>query len=546
MPFRRPVLLLFVLAANLSAQEPRVGGRSEVFAGSEIEQYLRFLQSDGRVPLYPWTIGAFSPAEVGRLLPSDSMHPWAARYALSRQARPAIEIDLVRPAATLIQNTTFPYGSNDGPLWAGRGITAALQAGIAARAGPFSLTLAPMVFRAQNASFDLQSNGLTGRLAYADAQQPGNIDRPQRFGPDPYAVLDPGQSTARIDWKGVTLGGSTANQRWGPGLTYPIILGNNAAGFPHLFFGTSSPVDLWLFRLHGRVVWGTLAESDYSAATGVQTRRFMSGVVALVIPRGLPGLELGGGRFFHTPWPADGLTWRNFRKPFEAIFKKNLTGDPNLPDANQDTDNQLASVFFRWVLPASGAELYGEYAREDHNWDLRDFTVEPDHSAGYLLGLRKVWRHGADRFWGLRGEVVNLQPSTLIRGRGEDPFYVHFAARQGHTQRGQVLGADVGNGGAGATLGLDYYHPGGRWAIAWSRVLRQDIGEYWRNNVLNPRSLDVVHTLAVEGIFFRGIFDLTGQLAGSYEFNRNFVKDAFNLNAVLGVRMGFDLPKGER
>ena len=56
--------------------------------------------------------------------------------------------------------------------------------------------------------------------------------------PDAYTRLDPGQSTIRLDFPAVTLGASTANQQWGPGSTHPLLLGNNAPGFTHLFLGT--------------------------------------------------------------------------------------------------------------------------------------------------------------------------------------------------------------------------------------------------------------------------------------------------------------------
>src|SRR6187455_637160 len=72
-----------VLAAQLisplrsSAQS--MGGRSEIFAGSELETYLRDLQTAGKSESYPWSIRSFSPAEIDRLAATDSAHPWAAR-----------------------------------------------------------------------------------------------------------------------------------------------------------------------------------------------------------------------------------------------------------------------------------------------------------------------------------------------------------------------------------------------------------------------------------------------------------------------------------
>jgi len=114
----------------------------------------------------------------------------------------------------------------------------------------------------------LMNNGETGRLSFADGQWATYIDKPQRFGVDPYSQADFGQSELRVDTRGVAVGISTANQWWGPADRYPYVLGNNAAGFPHVFFGTSEPWNLWIAKVHGRIVYGTLDQSAYSPVTG--------------------------------------------------------------------------------------------------------------------------------------------------------------------------------------------------------------------------------------------------------------------------------------
>src|SRR5581483_7717213 len=99
---------------------------------------------------------------------------------------------------------------------------------------------------------------------------------------------------------------STADQWWGPAIENPLILSNNAPGFLHLSIGTSTPVNIGIGRVHGRVVWGRLEQSAYSPDQGPDSLRFMSGLVAEFMPRGVPGLELGAARFFNSPWPVGG------------------------------------------------------------------------------------------------------------------------------------------------------------------------------------------------------------------------------------------------
>jgi hypothetical protein len=527
-----------LLPSLISAQPSgNTGGRSEVFAGSELENYIRFLQTTGAAPTYPWSIRAFSPGEIDSLALPAAGHPWAGRYDLARADRRERGFDLVRPVVSVRYNSGFPYGANDGPIWAGRGITAAARAGVAARWGPVSLTLAPVAFWAQNAAFPLQPNGYTNDLKYADGRFPSMVDLPQRFGDRPYTVLDPGQSTLRVDGRGITVGLSTANQAWGPAAEYPFILGANAAGYPHVFLGSQKPINIWVARVHGRVVYGELSQSDYTDITGTARRRFMSGFIATVEPRGVRGLELGVARFFHTPWPAEVLTWEQIGKPFQGVTKSSVPAGPDSLAQSGGVDNQLAALFLRWVVPGRGFEVYGEYGRDDHNYDMRDFFNEPDQAASASFGLRKAWRRSAERLFALRAEMINFERPQNTRRRFGGDVYIHGSARQGHTERGQLLGAPVGvSGASGVTVGVDRYTTRGRWTASWVRTMRQDNARYLREGVQDPRGMDVQHALGFEVLRFLGEMDVTAGMTAVTDLNRNFGPDAFNASAYVAVR----------
>jgi hypothetical protein len=544
-PYRLILSFLGLSIAAVGQLDAQTSSRSEIFAGSDLETYIRLLQIDGKATLSPWSLRSFSPKEIDRLLAQPSDHPWAKHYDLGLSSGLRFTFDLVRPSLTTSVNSAFPWGANDGPVWAGRGVTASVQAGFATRYGPVSLTLAPMAFSSQNASFDLKNNGQAGDLQFADGRFPANLDRPQRFGNGAYSRIDPGQSTLRIDLPVVTFGASTANQYWGPARQHPILLGNNAAGFPHLFLGSSAPLDLGIVKFHGRVVWGKLSESNYTGITGSARRRFMSGIIGLISPKGVKGLELGAARFFHESWPGGGLSLSNFTKPFESILKAGLPDDPNDLAPGHSTDNQLASAFARWAFPQSGLEIYAEYGREDHNWNLRDFILEPDHASGYVLGLTKILRSSPENFYVIRAETINLQVSQLTRGRGEIPFYLHGSQRQGHTERGQILGAAAGSGGNATLLAVDRYHANGRWTALWSRELRQDIGSFWVTGVRTSPGFDVQHALGGEVVRFGERFDITAGVTGVYNLARNFGNDTFNLNAHFAVRSNWGSERGQ-
>lgn len=550
------VMFSSLIAASAGAQARLDGGdsfRSEIFVGSQPENYLRYLQTMGLVPLYPWSSRAFSPRELDRLIPRDTAHPWRDRLAPSTRNFHGIRYDFIRPTTSLRYNTGFAYGSNDGPIWAGRGLTSAIQAGVTARWGPASLTLAPMAFRAENRAFFIMPPQHSQIEPFGNALWAG-VDLPQRFGDTPYSQLDPGQSTFRIDLPVISFGATTANMGWGPGTDYPLLLGNNAAGFPHVFLGTSSPLNIFIGKIHAKFMWGELAQSAFSNVTGPSKyvsksepgrKRFATGFTIVGQPRGITGLEIGGARFFHSIWPSSGIPRSYFTKVFQALFKENLKhdapDDPRLPPdfgGRGLADNQLAEIFARWVAPRGGFEVSAEYGRDDHNEDVRDLEQEPDHSRFYNVQMRKVFSLSAKSMTAARFELINFQLPQLVRApRGEGEIYIHGLIRQGHTYRGQLLGASVGVGAAaGSTLAIDHYTPTGRWTLSWVRDLSQENGNFPLYGAREPRTMDVSHSLGLEVTRLIRGFDVTTGLTFVRNFNRDFAEDASNINAIVGVR----------
>lgn len=515
----------FVLAAAPGAAAQDVG--LEALPGTDAERYLRALQVAGETPLHPWSVRGFSPAETDRLLPADSAHPWASRTRAGGDG-----VRGVRPRLDLAWNSAFPYGRNDGAVWAGRGLTARGSAGAAARAGVLSLRVEPVAFWTQNRGFGILP--AAGPEPLADPASPTNVDAPQRFGDGAFTRVDPGESFVRLDVRGLAVGAGTESQQWGPAIDQPLVLGPNAPGFVHAFAGTSRPLKVGIGRVHGRMVWGRLEQSAYSPAPDSASGRFMAGLAAVFLPWGLDGLEVGATRFFHIPSDG-GVDARDFLRPVETLFKGGLPGPEG---EGSGPENQLASVFARWVLPRAGVEVYGELARDDHSYNARDLIVEPDHTSAYLLGGSRAWRRGRSLL-SLRAEWVNAQASHLQEVRNQGRFYRNSSVRQGHTHRGQLLGSPAGFGGGGSVVALEAFTPRGRWSADWTRTrIRDNWGTAAADEENEDAVTDVMHSLGAEALFFRGAVDALASLRGSWELNRNFEGEAFNLTASLGVRIG--------
>jgi hypothetical protein len=552
--------LLSAAAAALFVVAPRpveaqtLGGRAEVYAGSEFESYLRYLQTLGKSKPGVWSIRPFSSTQLDQLMPSDSLHPWGQRYNFTSVRPAGFSYEFIRPTTGVIANTSYPFGGNDGVIWAGKGMTAWAQAGVQLRWGPISGTFAPVAFRAANSDFELMDNKQNGILAYGDGQFPTEIDLPQRFGTGAYSRVDMGESTLRADGAGLTAGISTASQWWGPTSEFPYVLGNNSGGFPHVFFGTSRPVNIGIGRAHGQVQYGYLHQSPFSSVTGKDyfesiaspgRVRFMAGLQGVLTINAVPGLEFGGGRFFHSRTDSSGLSSENLRLPFQNLLKSRLkieTDTAILGDIRSIIQNQLASVYLRWAPPGSGFELYSEYGREDFSADVRDFMLEPDHSSTLDIGFRKAWMRGRNMN-AFRGEIINYETPSSGRTRGEGLIYLHQPLRQGHTNRGQLLGANIGVGSGLAYLfAFEHYTPVGKLKVFTSRATQHELssrGPQYESGAALTNPVDVEHSLGFEMSRFVGTFDISGRVVLTTDLNRYFLSDKSNANFALTLRQGF-------
>jgi hypothetical protein len=530
----RALTLTLLAFAIARAQGQRTcGAAPAVVVGSEWEEYLRAVQVAGLIPLEPWSVRGFGPREWNALVPSDTTLPWFKSFI---QPRPAcigrLSVRILPARLQLIHNSGFPFGKNDGAVWAGRGVTMAADAGVSASYGPLTATFAPLLFAAQNEAFGLKPTGLAGNGIYADWLNPEFIDLPQRFGSGRYAAFDLGESGARVDASGFAVGVSTAHEFWGPATDHPIILGNNASGFLHLFVGTSRPMRVWrLGRAHGRVLWGKLEQTPYSPLADFGGVRLGSGLAMVFQPAFARGLEVGGARFFHVLQDRFRLDRTELLRPFGALTefaRARQTGGPGT-----EPDNQLSSLFARYVLPDDGAEFYGEYGREDRSRDMRDFLLMPDHDAAYLLGMRKQW-HRAGSIVILRAEVLNSRLTHLAFARLQSPWYLHGPVRQGHTNRGQVLGSAAAYGGGARVLVLERYDKRGRWRVEWERLqLGQNVSQFAPSDLFQN---DVAHSVGMSLLRLGRRVDVDVAIAGVYEFNRHFAGDAINLHTAITVR----------
>jgi hypothetical protein len=452
--------------------------------------------------------GVHSAAECGG--------PWTTPAADTIDADAGVHL---WPASVdVVFNSAYPRGGRYGLLWAGGGVSTLLSAGASARVGPVTAGVVPAAAFQQNRSFDYPRIENEGFSEYVYPWST-SIDWPIRHGPDAFWSTSAGQSHLRLDFSPVSAGISTENLWWGPGRRNALLLGNDAPGFPHVFLGSGEGWRTPIGTVELELVWGRLTESLWFDDDPSNDHRFLALMGLGYAPSFAPGLSLGFARLYAQRYDSGALGIRDFLPFFETPLKSGLVS-PDRPSGDDEAD-QLAAFMIRYSPPRSGFEVYAEWGRGDHAWDMADFLAEPEHNHAWTVGFQQAFQRG-ERVLRVAGELTNLNPPTS-GDRPPGPWYQHSELRQGHTHRGQLLGASIGTASDGQFLGVDMFTTRGRFGLYVERI-RFD--EYTHAQLVAPihsfTGHDVEITLGTDNYLRLGDFDVRAGLAVSSRRNRHF------------------------
>jgi hypothetical protein len=526
-----------ILAGGAGAQTVR--NESPAFVGSAFDDYVRLLQLTGAAPLASRMLRPGSRS-IDSVAAPDSADAWARLFSRPPAAASPFAVAIYDPELRLTENSAVPFGRNDGALWAGKGVSGAVTFGGDLRWRGLTVRLAPTATFSQNAGFPIDTVGTPADMSpYADAYLPARIDLPQRFGDKSIRRLDWGQSGVSARSHGVAAGYTHENMWWGPGVLSSLTMTNNAPGFPHAFIGTDKPVSIGIGRLEALYTIGWLHQSDFWKLNPPDslTRRWMNAVAMVYEPRWAPGLYLGGVREFYAYVPPGGLAVADYLDVLQPLKKASIGG--SVDSLRNDRRDQMLSLFGRWVFPESGLEIYGEFGRNDHSWDWRDFILEPDHSAAYLMGLQKVFRNDGG-FVRVGGESVHLAEGVTRNIRAEPPWYTHHIVTQGYTERGQVIGSADGPGGLSRRLWADSYRTWGSvgGTFEWQRV--NDDAFFSRFHTDGDRVFhDVFLGVGARGTWITDKALVSLSVMRQHEYNRYWIQnnDVVNLHAELSAQI---------
>lgn len=405
----------------------------------------------------------------------------------------------------MLYNSAYPSGLSSGQLWPGRGWSILASGGALARLGPLSLSIEPAFAYHANRSFGFVQRD-TARPEFSHPWLDG-IDWPLRPGDDAYSTMSPGQSYVRLDFPAVAFGVSTENLWWGPAMRNALILGNEAAGFPHVFVNSGQGWNTALGRITAELIWGMLSESVEFRSPDGDHRRLLSGANVGWTPIGVEGLALGVARIHHARYEEGAFPTGSLVPLVEQSVGVEAGHAEN-----------LTTIFARYAVPRTGFELYGEWGWQSAR---RDTIPATGPARGYTAGFQVVSDHG-ERWYRFRGELTNL---NAVRYTGDDTpnWYTHPQIPEGYTHRGQLLGARIGPGSDAQYVGFDVFTRWGRHGVFLERIRYDEVSHYrWIVPLRQHRGHDVELTGGTEHIVWFGQLGIRAGVSVSSRRNRHF------------------------
>jgi len=347
-------------------------------------------------------------------------------------------------------NSHHPYGWNNSGMIDAKGYQTKISGGFWLSSGILSIQFRPELVYAQNPDF-------------AYSQQYGAPTK------GAYKKIFPGQSSIRLSKGGFSLGLSTENMWWGPGIQNSIIMSNNAPGFLHLSLNSTRPLKTSIGSFEFQVIFGRLKEDTsvllenedlttfYYAegqngsignpprvALDKENPRYFNGITLTYQPKWVKNLFIGLNRVAYV-YDDSLRTSFGFMHDYLPVFTgvfRNGSSYHGVQFSNGGL-KQLGSVFARYLFTKSHAELYVEYGYNDNTANLRDIQMSPDHSAAFTAGFKKLYPIKNHKWIDFGAELTQLAQSADNSIRNGGYWYLYSG---GYTNQSRIIGSGFGMG----------------------------------------------------------------------------------------------------
>ncbi|MGF7079878.1 capsule assembly Wzi family protein [Mucilaginibacter sp. UYCu711] len=446
------VVFIFLAKLDVVAQSLPVG--------TPLEDYYRRTQLMGAIDTnVSFTLRPINPYYINKGI--QPFNPDSSKYNeihaenswISKKGK--MRVNLLPLNFQTQVNTDHPYGWNDGAMVPSKGLQTLISMGVFAKYGILSVQFSPEVVLAANSKFETFNKNQYDVVFARYYDIYNNIDLPVRFGTSAYARIFWGQSSLRLNFKSVSVGLSTENLWWGPGIRNSLLMSNTAPGFKHFTLNTLRPLKTAIGSFEGQVIAGSLSNSGFPPlepdnkyfgtdlyVPKPNNWRYLSGVIITWQPKWVPGLFLGFDQ--SSQMYGKNLNGLKDYLPFFSPVKSSTAPDAPI-DQNKD---RRSSLFMRWLWPHEHAEVYFEWGHNNASNDLYQSSLLPEDSRAYIFGLRKIlpFNSSKDENILIGIEVTQLQETSIAKIRDGQEWYVSKSIRQGYTNNGEVLGAGVGPG----------------------------------------------------------------------------------------------------
>jgi len=347
-----------------------------------------------------------------------------------------------------------------------RGYQHLISGGVYAEIGPLSIQLKPEHLFSENRDFEKFGEGPNGHYPAIWSKRYklwNKIDMPERFGSKEHNKKLIGQSSIKLNYKGLSFGISNENIWWGPSKRNSIMMSNHARGFKHITFNSTRPLKTKIGNFEWQVLSGRLESSGFRPTSTPESYptyfvpkinqlgetndwRYIQGYTINYSPKWISGLSLGFIRWVQMysavvrgkyTWMEGSISWFPV---FSNLFRKN-----DKYENYEAQSNQAAGVFLRWLWKESKSEIYVEYNHNDSKQNLRDLLLDSDHSRAVTVGLQKVFKINFNNYlFSWEWTQMEQTASRLLRNAGS--WYEHSWTYDGYTNHGEVLGAGIGPG----------------------------------------------------------------------------------------------------
>ena len=419
---------------------------------------------------------------------TDNISDSLTKFVINKVSPKDLFFIRATPIASRVQyNSHHDYGWQDGPMIPNKGMQYYLNAGVYGNIGLLEFQYSPELVYALNDS--LPPPGVRSVANNYKA-----YDNPDRFGTDPYRRNYIGQSYVKLNLGSVSFGVSSENIFWGPGKFSGLVMTENAPGMNHFTIESNKPIETRIGSFEFNLISGKKMHSGFNYLTqndilpsdtvnGLlslpeverdtsldENFNVFAGVIGVYNPIWLPGLSLGVTREIWTLSQPERVRYFDYFSLFFANPFRSAGG------GTQPLD-QMASVFFRYVMPESNSEFYGEYGFDDNRFDFEDFWVSPEHSRAYMFGFHKIHPINSKKeYIDLTAEITHIESSKETYNRiqfGNPIFY-----DSDYFHRGQNIGAGIGTGSNQWILNLDHQNEKRRIGFVFERIVRNNDNLY--------------------------------------------------------------------